>query len=55
MLKFLAHIVCIESDGLVYPETVFGTDSHSTLINGLGVFGWGNGGIEVENIILGHS
>jgi len=39
---------------LVFPDTVFGTDSHTTMINGLGVLGWGVGGIEAEAAMLGH-
>ena len=37
-----------------YPDTVFGTDSHTTMINGLGVLGWGVGGIEAEAAMLGQ-
>src|SRR5207245_6660275 len=46
-LEFLARVV--ESrDGLAFPDTLVGTDSHTTMINGLGVLGWGVGGIEAE-------
>lgn len=41
-------------DGLAYPDTVVGTDSHTTMINGLGVLGWGVGGIEAEAAMLGQ-
>lgn len=40
--------------GLVYPDSVVGTDSHTTMINGLGVVGWGVGGIEAEAVMLGQ-
>ena len=45
-----------ERDGrtFAYPDTVFGTDSHTTMINGLGVVGWGVGGIEAEAAMLGQ-
>ena len=41
-------------DGIAYPDTVLGTDSHTTMINGLGVLGWGVGGIEAEAVLLGQ-
>lgn len=41
-------------DGLLYPDSVVGTDSHTTMINGLGVTGWGVGGIEAEAVMLGE-
>jgi len=41
-------------DGVCFPDTVVGTDSHTTMINGLGVLGWGVGGIEAESVMLGH-
>jgi aconitate hydratase len=44
----------IEKDGLFYPDTLVGTDSHTTMINGLGVVGWGVGGIEAEAGMLGQ-
>lgn len=56
-LEFLASVVCIreESDGqYIYPDTVVGTDSHTTMINGVGVLGWGVGGIEAEAAMLGQ-
>ncbi len=56
-LEYLAQVVCsAEQDGtrLAFPDTVVGTDSHTTMINGLGVFGWGVGGIEAEAVMLGQ-
>ena len=52
-LEFLARNV-IESDGVLYPDTLVGTDSHTPMINGLGVVGWGVGGIEAEAAMLGQ-
>ncbi len=52
-LEFLAKLV-IERDGVFYPDTLVGTDSHTTMINGLGVVGWGVGGIEAEAGMLGQ-
>src|SRR5574339_611696 len=52
-LEFLARNV-IEKDGVLYPDTLVGTDSHTTMINGLGVVGWGVGGIEAEAGMLGQ-
>jgi aconitate hydratase len=52
-LEHLARVV-IERDGLYYPDTLVGTDSHTTMINGLGVVGWGVGGIEAEAGMLGQ-
>ena len=54
-LEYLAPVVFISKDGEAYPDTVFGTDSHTTMINGLGVVGWGVGGIEAEAAMLGQS
>ncbi|EKX74225.1 aconitate hydratase, putative [Theileria equi strain WA] len=51
-LEFLARSL-FEKDGLLYPDSVVGTDSHTTMINGLGVVGWGVGGIEAEATMLG--
>src|SRR3954468_1699021 len=45
--------VFVDADGNAYPDTVVGTDSHTTMINGLGVLGWGVGGIEAEAAMLG--
>lgn len=44
----------MENQGLLYPDSVIGTDSHTTMINGLGVLGWGVGGIEAEAVMLGE-
>lgn len=43
-LEHLARVVFANEDGLLYPDSVVGTDSHTTMINGLGVLGWGVGG-----------
>ena len=56
-LEYLARVVFVqESNGkrVAYPDTLVGTDSHSTMINGLGVLGWGVGGIEAEAAMLGQ-
>ncbi len=52
-LEFLARSV-LEKDGVLYPDTLVGTDSHTPMINGLGVVGWGVGGIEAEAAMLGQ-
>jgi aconitate hydratase len=53
-LEYLARVV--ESrDGVAFPDTLVGTDSHTTMVNGLGVLGWGVGGIEAEAAMLGES
>lgn len=52
-LEHLAQCV-IKKDGICYPDTLVGTDSHTTMINGLGVAGWGVGGIEAEAAMLGQ-
>jgi len=52
-LEYLAHGV-MEKDGVWYPDTLVGTDSHTTMINGLGIVGWGVGGIEAEAGMLGQ-
>jgi aconitate hydratase len=52
-LERLARVV-FERDGMAYPDTLVGTDSHTTMINGLGVLGWGVGGIEAEAAMLGQ-
>jgi aconitate hydratase len=52
-LEYLARVV-FEKDGVAYPDTLVGTDSHTTMINGLGVLGWGVGGIEAEAAMLGQ-
>jgi aconitate hydratase len=54
-LEYLARVVFVdEAAGLAYPDTLVGTDSHTTMINGLGVLGWGVGGIEAEAAMLGQ-
>ncbi len=52
-LERLARGVFVGADGVVYPDSVVGTDSHTTTINGLGIIGWGVGGIEAEAAMLG--
>ncbi|MDX6478711.1 MAG: aconitate hydratase, partial [Gaiellaceae bacterium] len=53
-LEYLARVV--ESrDGMAFPDTLVGTDSHTTMVNGLGVLGWGVGGIEAEAAMLGEA
>ncbi len=52
-LEYLADVVS-ERDGVLVPDTLVGTDSHTTMINGLGVVGWGVGGIEAEAALLGQ-
>jgi aconitate hydratase len=54
-LEYLARVVFVdEENGLAYPDSLVGTDSHTTMINGLGVLGWGVGGIEAEAAMLGQ-
>jgi aconitate hydratase len=56
-LEYLARVVCAMPSGSrteAYPDSVVGTDSHTTMINALGVFGWGVGGIEAEAAMLGQ-
>jgi aconitate hydratase len=56
-LEYLARVVFVDEGGelpLAYPDTLVGTDSHTTMINGLGVLGWGVGGIEAEAAMLGQ-
>jgi aconitate hydratase len=56
-LEYLARVVCKEMHGGVlqaFPDTLVGTDSHTTMVNGLGVVGWGVGGIEAEAAMLGQ-
>ncbi|HVC88598.1 MAG TPA: aconitate hydratase AcnA [Gaiellaceae bacterium] len=52
-LEYLARVVD-DRDGIAFPDTLVGTDSHTTMINGLGVLGWGAGGIEAEAAMLGQ-
>src|SRR6186713_3559666 len=56
-LEYLARVIVSDdsaNDALAYPDTLVGTDSHTTMINGLGVVGWGVGGIEAEAAMLGQ-
>jgi aconitate hydratase len=53
-LEYLAHGVHRSRDGVYYPDSLVGTDSHTTMINGIGVVGWGVGGIEAEAGMLGQ-
>jgi aconitate hydratase len=56
-IEYLARVVYRDSSSgqtVVYPDTLFGTDSHTTMVNGLGVVGWGVGGIEAEAAMLGQ-
>ncbi|RPI43881.1 MAG: aconitate hydratase AcnA [Betaproteobacteria bacterium] len=52
-LEYISQVVW-QKDGLFYPDTLVGTDSHTTMVNGLGVLGWGVGGIEAEATMLGQ-
>jgi aconitate hydratase len=52
-LEYLGRVV-FNTNGLLYPDSVVGTDSHTTMIDGLGVAGWGVGGIEAEAAMLGQ-
>ena len=52
-LEFLAKVTW-DHEGVLYPDSLVGTDSHTTMINGLGVLGWGVGGIEAEAVMLGQ-
>jgi aconitate hydratase len=52
-LEYLGRVVWTEH-GVAFPDSLVGTDSHTTMINGLGVFGWGVGGIEAEAVMLGQ-
>jgi len=56
-LEYLGQIITADTDGgsiTAYPDTLVGTDSHTTMINGIGVMGWGVGGIEAEAVMLGQ-
>jgi len=53
-LEYLARVVFENEKQVLYPDSVVGTDSHTTMINGLGVVGWGVGGIEAESVMLGQ-
>ncbi len=52
-LEYIAQVV-MNKDGIAFPDSLVGTDSHTTMINGLGVIGWGVGGIEAEAVMLGQ-
>jgi hypothetical protein len=52
-LEYLARVV-FNNGGILYPDSVVGTDSHTTMVDGLGVAGWGVGGIEAEAAMLGQ-
>ena len=57
-LEYLAQVVMTKAEGddlVAFPDTLVGTDSHTTMINGLGVVGWGVGGIEAEAVMLGQA
>lgn len=54
-LEYLARVVFNSNDGMLYPDTVVGTDSHTTMVNALSVLGWGVGGIEAEAAMLGQT
>ena len=53
-LEYLSRVVFSKDDSLAYPDTLVGTDSHTTMINGIGCLGWGVGGIEAEAAMLGQ-
>ncbi len=53
-LEYLARVVWVDAAGRAYPDTLVGTDSHTPMVNGLGVVGWGVGGIEAEAALLGQ-
>jgi aconitate hydratase A / 2-methylisocitrate dehydratase len=54
-IEYLARVVFVDDEsGQAYPDTLVGTDSHTTMVNGLGVLGWGVGGIEAEAAMLGQ-
>ncbi|WP_159649651.1 aconitate hydratase AcnA [Erysipelothrix aquatica] len=53
-IEYLCEMIKMDDEGYIYPDSVFGTDSHTTMINGMGVLGWGVGGIEAEACMLGE-
>ncbi len=53
-IEYLARVVFENDNGMLYPDSCFGTDSHTTMVNGIGVLGWGVGGIEAEAAMLGQ-
>lgn len=52
-LEYLTKVIVLQNDSIAHPELVIGTDSHTTMVNALGVLGWGVGGIEAEAAMLG--
>jgi aconitate hydratase len=52
-LEYLATVITV-NDGIIFPDTLVGTDSHTPMVNGIGVVGWGVGGIEAEAVMLGQ-
>ncbi len=54
-LEYLSQVVFRDANGLAYPDTLVGTDSHTPMVNGLGILGWGVGGIEAEAAMLGQA
>lgn len=52
-IEYLAKVVFKGEDDVLYPDTVVGSDSHTTMVNGLGVVGWGVGGLEADAVMLG--
>lgn len=54
-LEYLSRVVFADEEGRAYPDTLVGTDSHTPMVNGLGVLGWGVGGIEAEAAMLGQA
>ncbi|AHX11515.1 aconitate hydratase 1 [Neorickettsia helminthoeca str. Oregon] len=57
-LEYLSRVVCTKAEGravIAYPDTLVGTDSHTTMSGGLSVLGWGVGGIEAESVMLGEA
>lgn len=52
-LEYLAQVVTVKN-GIIFPDTLVGTDSHTPMVNGIGVMGWGVGGIEAEAVMLGQ-
>lgn len=53
-IEYLADVIRTDTAGLAFPDTLVGTDSHTTMVNALGVLGWGVGGIEAEASMLGQ-
>ncbi|CAI4225625.1 unnamed protein product [Auanema sp. JU1783] len=54
-LEYLARHIMVDNEGVVYPDSCVGTDSHTTMICGAGILGWGVGGIEAEAVMLGQA